>query len=353
MTVVLRGIILGVALAVSGLAPASAQEQKFVLGEFLRQQDIAGGVLLVADPDGEHLVAAGISNRESRREVSRDTRFYIASAGKMVVATAVLAYVEDGAIGLDAPVWPYIKSIKGIERLKNADLVTLRQLLNHTSGLAEYLDDKFVDATASFPSRQFSVADALSYAFDYPAQAAPGAEFEYTNTNYVLLGHILAVLGGSLTEALESKVFAPAGMDETTVGGPGGKVDLAHGYVDGEDVSAQGWASTLGDGPLVTTVGDMEKFAFALFRDGKLIGAAMLDQMLVGSALDRSYGLGMGIDGDVFGGWYGHAGSYDGFESDLRYYPKTQTLFVALLNGNVLDEDAVLLDRAAAWYFTQ
>ncbi|VAW16070.1 Beta-lactamase class C-like and penicillin binding proteins (PBPs) superfamily, partial [hydrothermal vent metagenome] len=180
----------------------------------------------------------------------------------------------------------------------------------------------------------------------------PGKGFEYSNTNYVLLGHILAGIGGSLEAALEEKVFSIAGMMETSVGRPKSSSQLARGYIEDDflDVSDLAWASVLGDGPIVSTAGDLAKFVLALFRDEKIISAKLLRQMQTGSAADESYGLGIGIDGDEWGEWFGHAGSYDGFEADFRYYPDDEVVFVFLTNGNPLDEDPIL-DAAAESFF--
>jgi D-alanyl-D-alanine carboxypeptidase len=278
------------------------------------------------------------------------TRFYIASTGKMLVAAAVLAFAEDGTLALDEPVWPHIQNISGIDALKDSRRVTLRQLLVHTSGLNDYLDDAFFDASELQPSKRWSAAEAISFAYDGDVTHAPGRGFSYSNSNYVLLGHVLAQVAGSLENALSQKVFSKADMSETTVGMPTDNHSLAHGYMEDSVVSAQAWASILGDGQVISTVGNLEKFAFALFRDGKILGADVLLEMTQGSNANEGYGLGMGIDGDQWGEWFGHAGSYDDFEADFRYYPDDKTVFVFVTNGNVPNEDSIL-DAASDGYF--
>ena len=112
----------------------------------------------------------------------------------------------------------------------------------------------------------------------------------------------------------------------STVGADPQDTTLAYGFdEDGNDASAQAWASILGDGPAVSTAKDVGKFMLALFKQQSLIGTRLLDQMRTGSEHDQGYGLGMGIDGDDWGDWYGHAGSYGGYEADVRYYPASNT----------------------------
>ncbi len=227
----------------------------------------------------------------------------------------------------------------------------MRQLLNHTSGLAEYLDDEFGNASAKTPSKRWNAAQALSFAFELEPAFLPATSFEYTNTNYVLLGHILEHFDGSLNASLDMRVFEIANMKNSTVGANPKDPSLANGFnEDGDNASAQAWASILGDGPVVSTASDVGKFMLALFKEQSLVGNKLLDQMLTGSKNDRSYGLGMGIDSDDWGKWHGHAGSYDGFEADVRYYPSSKTVMVILVNGTPLDDDD-FLDRAAEIVF--
>lgn len=349
------GVWTTLVVALSCVTPVAAQDSNVqrLLDSFVISEEIPGAVLLISAPDGRWLVTSGVANLETEAPVSPETRFYAASVGKMPVAAAILSLVEDGALSLDQEVWPLINDIAGIERLENADGVTLAQLLNHTSGLSEYLIDEFASTSAAAPAQAWSPDEALIFAYDDPAPARVGQVFEYTNTNYVLLGHILATISGSLEAALTRHVFNPAGMVESSVGADEGDWLLARGYIDGgqTDVSLQGWNSVLGDGPVITDVLDLEKFTFALFRDERIVSSDFLEQMTTGSYLEESYGLGIGIDEDDWGEWFGHSGGYDGFEADVRYYPDDEVALIYLSNGNQVSEES-LLQLAADWYFT-
>lgn len=324
-----------------------------ILDNFIAEDNLTGGILLTSVADERTIVTSGYKTVEENEPVSEATRFYIASSGKTLVATAILSLVQDGSLDLDAPVWSYIQDIDGIDALVNSKAVTLRQLLTHTSGLAEYLDDDFFDASNEEPSKRWNEAEAISFALDFPANAAPNKVFEYTNTNYVLLGHILNAFEGSMAHALEKHVFAAANMQSSTVGAMPHDTNLAHGYSeDKQNVSAQAWASALGDGPVVSTVGDIEAFLKALFQNQSILDEGLLAEMTSGSDLDDSYGLGIGIDGDRWGEWFGHAGSYDGFEADFRYYPEDDAIMIFMTNGNQETETSIL-DLAAQEIFSR
>ncbi|MEQ8658368.1 MAG: serine hydrolase domain-containing protein [Hyphomicrobiales bacterium] len=328
-------------------------ELQALFADWLDEEEIAGGVLLISTPDQRLIVTAGVSNTQTQTPVAPDTRFYAASTGKTMVAAAILTAVDEGRIALNDPIDGFLASLDGTDQLDRAGTVTIEHLLNHSSGLPEYLTDDFFDASFAAPTTRWSAADALAYAYDEPAIPS-GDRFEYTNSNYVILGHVLETLDGSLAQSLQRWVFRRADMMSTTVGAPPNPGDeFAHGYdVDGEDVSELGWNSVLGDGPVITTVADLEAFARALFTSQRIISFGTRDDMVTSSRLEPYYGLGVGIDEDELGIWYGHSGGYDGFEADLRYYPEQDLVLAYLVNGNQLS-DSDFLDAAADWHFDQ
>ena len=112
-------------------------------------------------------------------------------------ATPVLALgspVQEKRLELPQRVFERVKGITGTagaSGLRNIQAVTMEQLLSHRSGLAEYFTDEFEIEVARQPEKRWTVAESLAFAYGQPAQARPGREFSYTNTNYVLLGHLI------------------------------------------------------------------------------------------------------------------------------------------------------------------
>jgi D-alanyl-D-alanine carboxypeptidase len=328
-----------------------------MLERFVKGEGLPGGVLLVSSAQTRSVVATGIADRKTRIPIGVDSRFYVASIGKMAVAVATLQLVEDGVLALDAPVAPLAADLPGISALANLRSARLSQLLNHSSGIPDYLTDAFREASLSEPARFWVPADSLLFAFKEKASFKPGTSYEYSNSNYVLLGHIVATMDRtSLETSLRRRLFERAGMTGSSVGVEPGDRRLAHGYADTdedgepEDVSLMSWNCRLGDGPLVTTASDLERFLFALFRDGRLLKPATLSRMTARSPQEEGYGYGLELGEDEWGPWAGHTGTYDGFDAEARYYFDQQAVIVFLTNGNQESDDS-LVDRAAARLF--
>lgn len=344
------------AAMLSAAAPAWARPLQELLDGYLEKHDLPGGVLLVSGPDGRELAVAGIANRRTKAPVTPQTRFYAASVGKMATAVAVLQQVEEGKVGLDDTAAGLAAALPGIDRLANAKSAKLRHLLAHTSGIPDYLTDDYDEAASRDRKQRWTEAAALKFALGEKATGKPGKQYEYCNTNYVLLGAIAAAADGETFDTvLQRRVLDRAGMTRTTVGAIEGEIDLAHGYADVnddgklKDVSLLSWNFAMGDGPLVTTAEDLERFLFALFRDGKLLKPQSLALMRSATEHEEGYGMGAEIGSD-WGGWIGHTGSYDGFEAEVRYYPERRTAILYLANGNA-DTEKSLLDRVASITF--
>lgn len=354
----LPAVVLALLIGMVGAGTAPAADLQRMLDRHVRSEGLPGAVLLVSGPAGRQVVAAGVAERGSGRPVRTDHRFYIASVGKMMTAAAVLQLVEEGAAKLEAPVAPLLPEAARSLRIANLRAARLRHLLDHSSGIPDYLTDAFDRQSRRQPERRWTALDALAYAVDEEASFAPGEDSEYSNSNYVLLGLLLETVDRApLSRVFERRIFARAGMTDSVVGvADPTDVRLAHGYADVDgagrlsDVSALSWNSALGDGAITTTAADLERFAFALFRDGRLLGPAVLARMTAASRRDEAYGLGVERGTDDWGSYLGHTGRYDGFESELWYYPERQTAIVFLSNGHPRT-DASLTTRVVAALF--
>lgn len=316
--------------------------------EDLLADDVPGVVVLVGELGDAHLVADGLADLERGTPVRVDDVFRIASVSKPMVATALLTFVESGALGLDTPIVSYLDA-DPVAGLANADRATVRQLLQMTSGIPDYLDaDAFWAAVEDDPSTFWTPTQVLGFASGSPADHAPGAGFTYSNSNYVLAQLLLEELGGEpMAEVLRRTVFDPAGMDgcsvETAATFPASTV---RGYDLGAtgdlvDVTASNDGVGLGDGGVVCDVGSLARFLPALF-EGEILGPDMLDAMLdaEGSGADGSYGLGIDVDiDDEFGFMVGHDGASSGFQAVLRYAPDDEVIVALLANSMAVDVD--------------
>ncbi|WP_328322411.1 beta-lactamase family protein [Kribbella sp. NBC_00382] len=274
----------------------------------------ATGVLMHYRGQGrEWRGSAGIADLESRQPVDPDGWFRIGSVTKTFTATVVLSLVAEGLVDLDQPIEHWLPGV-----VPSGDGISVRRLLNHTSGLYNYTND--LPDSARIVRERFDHWEpqrALGLAFAHEPLFAPGAEWSYSNTNYTLLGLLIeAVTGGSYAAAVRARVLEPLDLGRTKV--PGDEPELpephAHGYllVDDESVDldelnpSQAWAA----GGLISTAADLNKF-FAELLAGELLPPEQLESMLTTVG---DYGLGIGrrqlADGTVL---WGHNGGIFGY----------------------------------------
>ncbi|MFE7335938.1 serine hydrolase domain-containing protein [Streptomyces griseus] len=287
--------------------------------------------------DGEQVWrgAAGVADVVTGRPVTADLRHRVGSVTKTFTAVAVLQQVEAGRIGLDTPIGRYLPKLVPGER---GDAITVRMLINHTSGLAEYLpyaypSFKGLPAVADTDPRslddhrftRFDPVELIGLGVAAPAVGTPGvAPGVYSNTNYLLLAQLLEQVTGTTAEQCVTRnVIEPAGLRDT--GFPDGPhVDGEHsrlyeawfGMIDPPrdysvyDMSFAGPAASL-----TSTVADLNRF-YRLLLAGKIVGPSSLAQMRrTGPVISQEgkpidYGLGLypmeGPGQDVF---WGHGGT--------------------------------------------
>ncbi|MGF7173955.1 serine hydrolase domain-containing protein [Azospirillum doebereinerae] len=335
-------------------AVAAEETTGAALAGLLRRYDAPGGVLALSGPDGIlRIAAAGLADRARGIPVTPDTRFHIASTGKMMTAVAVMQLVQAGRLALSDPALPLV-DLPGAERLANLGTATVADLLSHRSGIPDCLRNAAA-SSARHPSPRWTVAEALTEAPCGPP-TKPGA-YVYSNTNYMLLGRIVERMDGTgLAEALEARIFRPAGMTATSLGADPADPAVAHGYrapkPDGSraDASLYAYSSPLGDAPVTTTAGDLERFMTALFRrSGLLLDPALLREMLVDRAGDAEdgYGYGIMVEDSDFGPKHGHPGRLAGFRTEAWYYPERDSVVILIMNGdeNTDDDVGLLLAR--------
>ncbi|MFC9977524.1 serine hydrolase domain-containing protein [Spirillospora sp. NPDC127200] len=289
----------------------------------------------VCDGDRVWRGAAGVADLATGRPVTADMRHRVGSITKTFTAAAVLQQVESGRIGLDAPIGRYLPELVPGAR---GDEITVRMLIDHTSGLAEYLPyaypslRPFPDLAKTGPQSfddhrftRFQSTELIRMGVAAPAFSAPGATPGlYSNTNYLLLGELLRhATGMAPEECVTRNVIERAGLRDTGfpagphIEGPHSQVYEAwFGMIDPPrdysvfDMSWVGPAAAL-----VSTVADLNRF-FGLLFAGEIVGPSSLAEMRrtvqvvsqEGKIID--YGLGLhpmpSLDGTTF---WGHGGS--------------------------------------------
>ncbi len=311
------------------------------------------GVVLAVGPDGVLAqVAQGIADRAVGRPITSCSRFGIASVAKLFTAVTLVSLFERG---LAAPSTALVEVLGPGLRPETLDRrVTLEHLLTHTSGIADYCDEYGDEPYEAVWLRANSNAmraprDLLPLFSGLASLAEPGAEVRYCNAAFVLAGLAIEALAGvSFYDAVETAVFAPAGMASTGYPALDDVIpDVAIGYLappDDEPAAADGaWRSNLyavpargqPDGGAFATAEDLVRFLDA-FRDGRLVGEPWRDEMLRPHVRDErediSYGLAWWLDGEGRRRRVGHPGGDPGYVAHVRWYPEADLRLVVMAN---------------------
>lgn len=266
-------------------------------------QDFSGAVLITQKVDTLFGEAFGYADRPNKIKNTVDTKFQTASGGKCFVAVGILQLIETGRLSLDTR----ISDVLDFELHQVDRAVTVRQLLNHTSGIPDYFDEsimtEYADLWVDFPNyRVRQSRDLLPLFIEKPMLYPAGEKFQYNNSGYVMLGLVIeGVTGQPFDIYLAENVFQPSQMDDT------GYFELdrlpakcANAYIFDQatntyytnifSVDAKG----TGAGGAFTTVIDVDKFWQALLS-GKLVSQATLSEMFAVQSSDGDDDYGFGV----------------------------------------------------------
>ena len=288
-----------------------------------------GAVLVARDGQVIFDTACGLANAEWDVPNTTDTRFRVGSVTKQFTAAAFLRLAEQGKLSLDDPAARYVEGLPPAWAG-----MTLRHLLNHTSGIPEF--SKLPDY-ADRRRGPLELDRSLARLFAFPLESAPGEKFSYSNSGYILLSHILErVTGRTYGDHLREEFFAPLDLADTAVDHNGTIVPRrAAGYYRPKGKLANApfinMDVPLGAGALRSTTRDLWRWTEALMA-GKVVSPASLAAMTNPGQGD--YGLGLVIRTKDERRLFEHGGSIEGFTAHLRYYPETRITVVVLANVN-------------------
>jgi CubicO group peptidase (beta-lactamase class C family) len=322
--------------------------EDIIVAEMARQK--VPGVAVAVIHKGEPLLAKGygLANVEHAVPVTADTVFQSGSVGKQFTAAAVLLLVEDGKLSLDDPVTKYLPDAPW-----RWHAIRIRHLLAHTSGIPDYEDTRF-----DF-RRDYTEDELARYAFGLTPEFEPGARWSYSNTGYVLLGHIVRKASGKFYgDVLRDRVFGPAGMASARVISEADIVPhRAAGYrlVNGQ-LKNQDWVSpslnTTADGSLYLSVRDLVAWDTAVRRRAVLSDASWsqaFSPAALRSGKTYPYGCGWAVDDDRGQRRHHHGGAWQGFKAYIARYLADDLTVIVLANLAAADCDA-FVDGIAALF---
>jgi D-alanyl-D-alanine carboxypeptidase len=319
-------------------AAAQTGRLQFLLDSLRTAANYPGlSMAIVTKEDRLIALTSGYNDRDKRSPLSTSHRFLQGSVGKTYASAIALRLVQQGRIDLDKKVSDYLAHHGWYARIPNASGITVRMLLNHTSGVMRYeFKDEFLKDLTANPDKTWRPEDLLQYVLDEKASFAPGEGWEYSDTNYILLGMIIEqVTGLKYYDLLEKDILVANNLDHTFPQDQRKLEGLAQGYAGPENefggkdqvIDTKGvfiinpqfeWTG----GGVYSTTSDLAKWGKLLY-EGKIVDTGILLSSAVEAKLgkDTKYALGVIIRSTVLGPSYGHSGFFPGYLTELLYFP--------------------------------
>ncbi|MEU8893333.1 serine hydrolase domain-containing protein [Streptomyces sp. NPDC048442] len=283
-----------------------------------------GAMVRFTGPDGVRTRTVGVRDRVSGEAMDTRARFRIGSVSKTFSSVVLLQLVDERRLELDAPVNRYLPGLLPDDR------ITVRHLLTHRSGLADYTDAMFAKTVPGFEAvrnRVFTYQELVDLSLALPRTTEPGAAYKYSNANFVVVGMLIEKATGTpVDKQYEQRIFKPLKLRHTSYVHPDTRIKGTHvrGYLHPDEEGAPlvdsteqtvSWARSAG--AVISDPADLNTFTTALMR-GRLLSPRMLDAMTTVTPTDatqtRFYGLGLRrYDLSCGTQVYGHTGTVQGF----------------------------------------
>lgn len=278
----------------------------------------------------------GHSDAVAVGELTTGDRLMSGSIGKTYVAAVTLRLVARGKLDLDATVATYLGDAPWLRHVPNGEATTLRQLMQHTSGIPEHVwQPKFQEAVHANPDRVWTAPELMGFVADQKPMFAPGEGWSYADTNYVLLGAVIeAVVGQPCFEVVRREVLQPLHLEDTAPNEQRAVPGLAGGHTSGLLGFAAGPVVVDGKYPvnpqfeycgggMSSTTLDLARWCRALYA-GEVVSDALRTQMLDGvpakTGPRQRYGLGTIVVDSAHGRAFGHTGVMPGYLSIMLFY---------------------------------
>lgn len=320
--------------------PKVVAEIQAALDAEVEENDIPGAVLLIDSPRARFAGASGYADLDTQVLLQPDDAFEVGSITKMFTATLVLQLAEKGVLDLDDLLSTWLPDIAA--SLPNGGLITLRHLLQHTSGLYDVEEDSELVAQYLADPYQsiFEVSAIIDHTAALGAHFAPGAGYHYSSTGYLLLGLVIeAATTVPYAEALRSRIFEPVGMAYTSLETTTVQPVKGYAWDNGKWIDVTDWDRSWAGagGGLISTPSDLALFIRALFDGDLFANDDTLAQMIdITASGDAGYGLGIqrmtGTDEPVTG--WGHGGRTFGYQAMLIYLPGAADIVLVVMTNN-------------------
>jgi D-alanyl-D-alanine carboxypeptidase len=324
------------------------------LDEWHKAGSFPGATLGVVLVNGESFgLAVGLSDREKKTPMRPTDRMLAGSVGKTFAAATALQLIKEGKINLDDKIEKYLGREQWFSRLPNAKDITVRQLMNHTSGLVRYeFKDQFTKDLTANPEKVWKPAELVAYLLDEKPPFEAGKSWDYSDTNYIVLGMIIEkVTGRRFYDEANRRLIRPLKLTDTIPQDGRGLKGVVQGYAGpnnpfgGTDAMIVNGKFAINPqfewtgGGYASTAHDLARWAKMIY-EGKAFSPDLLPQVLEGvpaAMLGREtrYGLGAIIRKTQAGTSYGHSGFFPGYMTDMMYFPEHRVAVAVQVNTSV------------------
>ena len=295
-----------------------------------------GSVSIFKDGKEVYQFSYGYADIKRNIKSNANTKYRIGSITKTFTATVIMKLVEDGILSLTDTLIDFYPQIS------NADKITIANMLEHRSGISDFTDvSDYCDWNTQFISKEQLLERIVTGGSNFK----PDDQFQYSNSNYVLLTFIVEDMSGKPIEQLfKDLIFEPLDLKRTSFGGiiyPDNNEALSYVKLSQWNVTPETDLSIpLGAGAITSTPTDVNTFFTALFA-GKIVNEDSLEQMM--NLKERfGYGISFSQIHDLHS--YGHAGRIDGFHSITAYFPEKNLAVTILSNGVDYPLNDIFLD---------
>lgn len=318
-----------------------AAELQVAAEEGLGLASSPGAIVGVRTPEGTWVDAIGIGDPVTGTPASVDDFSRVGSITKTFTSSLVLQLVEAGELSLDDPIDEYVDGVP------NGDEITIRMLLNMTSGIQSYTaDETFTNALFADPTAAWTPDQLLEAGLGLEPLFAPGTDFYYSNTNYILLGTVIEeITGRPYPEVLQTEILEPLELGDTSFPD---RSEIPDPHLSGislqgtpddsqEPVETTDWSPTSAwtAGQIISTLDDLLVWGRALATGQGFLDEEMAVERLEAIPEEGGYGFGMGC----LSGWVGHTGDIPGYNTTVYHHTASDTTVVVLVNSDIPSGD--------------
>ena len=327
----------------AGFDDATVASFQQVLDDTRASAGSPGVIALVSSPQGTWIGTSGTTGEGLDAVPTPTDHTRVGSLTKTMTATVIQQLSEEGELDLSDPIGMYVPG------MPNGDTATIQQLAEMTSGIAPYTtSDAFQQQLFADPLKVWTPEELVAFEQGQPAEFAPGEGWQYSNTNYVLLGMVIEqVTGQSIADVFQERLFGPLGMTDTSFPGSSNAIADPHlrgvteqGQDAGTTADATDWnpSEAYTAGEVISTRDDLEIWANALFTGEGILKPETqqmrrdsINHTIPPNTATAGYGFGIGD----MGGWWRHDGQIPGYTTAVMHNYDFDTTIIVLVNSDI------------------